>query len=57
MGFKALRESSGMNLKQFAEFFEIPYRTAQNWENGVNKCPDYLVKLMRYKLEKERAGE
>ena len=57
MSFKELRESSGMNLKQFAAYFEIPYRTAQNWENGVNKCPEYLLKLMRYKIENEKAGE
>jgi DNA-binding transcriptional regulator YiaG len=57
MNFKELREASGMNMKQFAEYFEIPYRTVQNWENGVNKCPEYLLKLMQYKLEKEKAGE
>lgn len=57
MTFKELRESSGMNKTQFAEYFEIPYRTVQNWENGVNKCPEYLLKLMQYKLEKEKGGE
>lgn len=48
--FKKLREQSGMNMKQFAAHFEIPYRTIQNWEAGVNKCPEYLLKLMKYKL-------
>lgn len=55
--FKELRESSGMNKTQFAEYFEIPYRTVQNWERRVNKCPEYLLKLMLYKLDKEKAGE
>lgn len=51
MTFKELREQSGMNMKRFAEYFGIPYRTVQNWEAGVNKCPEYLLKLMEYKLK------
>lgn len=51
--FKELRERSGMTMKRFAEYFGIPYRTVQNWEAGVNKCPDYLLKLLEYKLENE----
>ena len=54
MTFKELREQSGMNKTQFAEYFEIPYRTVQNWEAGVNKCPDYLLKLLQYKLDTEK---
>lgn len=53
MTFKELRERSGMNKTKFAEYFEIPYRTVQNWESGVNKCPDYLLKLLQYKLDNE----
>lgn len=53
MIFKELREQSGMNMKRFAEYFGIPYRTIQNWEAGVNKCPDYLLNLMEYKLNHE----
>jgi DNA-binding transcriptional regulator YiaG len=53
MTFKELREGSGMNRKQFAGYFDIPYRTVQNWEAGVNKCPDYLLNLMEYKLQHE----
>lgn len=51
MTFKELREKSRMNKTQFAEYFGIPYRTVQNWEAGVNKCPEYLLKLMEYKLD------
>jgi DNA-binding transcriptional regulator YiaG len=51
--FKELREQSGMNKTKFAEYFEIPYRTVQNWEAVVNKCPDYLLNLMEYKLKHE----
>lgn len=60
MTFKELREQSGMARGQFAEYFEIPYRTVQNWELGLRVCPDYLLKLMQYKLVNEgkiKAGE
>lgn len=53
MNFKELRQASGMNQTKFAEYFDIPRRTVQNWELGINKCPDYLLKLMHYKLQKE----
>ena len=53
MTFKELREGTGMNKTQFAEYFDIPYRTVQNWEAGVNKCPEYLLNLIMYKLIKE----
>lgn len=53
MTFKELREQSGMSRKQFCEYFDIPYRTIQDWELGNRKCPEYLLELMRYKLTKE----
>ena len=53
MTFKELRERSGMGRKQFCEHFGIPYRTVQDWELEKRKCPDYLLDLIRYKLEKE----
>lgn len=53
MEFKEVRAATGMNLKQYSEYFNIPYRTAQNWEGGQRACPTYLLDLMKYKLEKE----
>ena len=53
MTFKELRELSGLNKTDFAAYFEIPYRTIQNWELGLRECPKYLLKLMEYKLKKE----
>lgn len=53
MTFKELRLQSGMNIKQFADYFEIPYRTVQNWDLELRACPEYLLKLMEYKLQKE----
>ncbi len=52
---KKLREETGMNKKEFSEYFEIPYRTLQDWENGNRSMPDYLLRLMTYKVKMERA--
>jgi len=49
-----LREDTGMNRRQFCEYFGIPYRTIQDWELGNRKMPEYLLRLMVYKAEKEQ---
>lgn len=53
MIFKDIRQQSGMTQQQFAAYFEIPKRTIENWESGARKCPEYLLKLMVYKLKKD----
>jgi DNA-binding transcriptional regulator YiaG len=53
MPLKELRIRSGMSRTQFCEYFEIPYRTVQDWELENRKCPEYLLKLMEYKLKHE----
>lgn len=53
MTFKELRQAAEMNIKQFSEYFNIPYRTVQNWDLEIRKCPEYLMDLMEYKLKKE----
>lgn len=49
-----LRTNTGMTRKEFCEYFEIPYRTLQDWELGNRKMPDYLLRLMAYKIETEK---
>lgn len=56
MDFKEIRQQSGMNKTQFAEYFNIPYRTIQNWEAGVRQCPAYVLDLIKYKLNNENKG-
>ena len=53
MTFKELRQLSGMTQKAFSEYFEIPKRTIESWDGEQRQCPEYLLKLMAYKLEKE----
>ena len=51
-----LRKSTGMNRREF-EYFEIPYRTVQDWELGNRRMPYYLLRLMVYKVDKENLAK
>ena len=53
MTVKELVRLTGMTQKQYAEYFGIPFRTVQNWITGQEKCKEYWLKLMTYKLHKE----
>lgn len=53
MNIKKMRVEAGMTQKQFADYFFIPKRTIENWEGGTNSCPEYLKRLIEYKLIKE----
>jgi len=48
-----LRKSTGMNRKEFCEYFDIPYRTMTDWELGNRTMPEYLLRLMVYKVQME----
>ena len=54
---RKLRESTGMNRKEFCEYFEIPYMTETDWELGNRRVPQYLLRLMAYKIEIEKLAE
>lgn len=51
---KAMRASSGMSQRQFSDYLGIPVKTIQNWEIERNKCPEYLLNLIEYKLKGEK---
>ena len=46
VSFADIVKASGLKLVDFAARFAIPYRTAQNWLAGVNRCPDYTRLLL-----------
>lgn len=53
-----LRNSTGMTRKEFCEYFGIPYRTVTDWKLGNRRMPDYLLRLIAYKVKMENiAGE
>lgn len=51
--FTQLREQTGMNRKEFAEYLDIPYRTMQDWERDVRTMPSYVFSLIEYKVRTE----
>ncbi len=52
--FKAIREQSGMNRKDFAVWLGVPYRTMQEWELGRRAMPEYVLRLIAYKVLNEK---
>ena len=50
----ALRAETGLNLKQFAEHFQIPLRTVEEWEAGRRKPPEYIPRLKKYQIMYEQ---
>ena len=51
---KELRESTGMNRKEFCEYFQIPYRTVSEWERDGRHAPDYVIRLLEYCIRMEK---
>ena len=51
---KELRESTGMNRREFCEYFDIPYRTVTEWERDMRHAPDYVVRLLEYYIRMEK---
>ncbi len=53
MTFTDLKQQSRMSLTQLSNYFGVPYRTIQNWAAGVSQCPEYLLNLLLYKMQRE----
>ena len=51
---KELRESTGMNRKEFCDYFQIPYRTVTEWERDNRHAPEYVVRLLEYYIRMEK---
>ena len=50
---KELRESTGMSRKEFSEHTGIPVRTLEDWEAGRRNPPEYIPRLLAYKIKFE----
>ena len=56
-GFELLKKArtlSGMKQKEMAEYLYMPRRTYQDWELGNRDIPEYILRLVLYKLEMEK---
>ena len=45
MEVSEMRELIGDSRAAFSRRYGIPVRTVENWERGVNKCPEYVKQL------------
>lgn len=50
---RELRKSTGMNRKEFCQFFGIPYRTVTDWELNNRHAPEYVLRLLEYYIRHE----
>lgn len=50
---KYLRNIAGLNRTDFARTLGIPLRTVEDWEAGRRRMPDYLLRLIGYKIRFE----
>lgn len=48
-----LRKSTGMNRREFCDYFGIPYRTVSEWELDGRHAPDYVIRLLEYYIRME----
>ena len=51
---RGLRAETGLNRRQFAEHFQIPLRTVEEWEAGRRKPPAYIPRLIKYQIMYEQ---
>lgn len=50
---KSLRAETGKTQRVFAEYYEIPLRTLEDWERGINHPPEYVLRLLEYRIRME----
>ena len=51
---KEARLKAGLTQKSMSELMEIPKRTIENWESGVNTPPEYVERFILKELEEIR---
>jgi DNA-binding transcriptional regulator YiaG len=55
MTIKEMRLKTKLSQSAFGRLlYNIPLRTVQNWEYNVTECPPYVLKLIEYKLTKDK---
>ena len=50
MNIREMRIKLGDTQSEFAERYNIPFRTIQNWELGTRKPPDYILTLLEKQI-------
>ena len=50
---KELRKKNNITQAGLSKMLEVPKRTIENWEGGINKPPEYVQRLILEKLRAE----
>ena len=53
MDIREMRMQLGDTQGEFAQRYNIPFRTVQNWEAGIRRPPDYLVDLLEQRVNED----
>ncbi len=53
MTIKEIRALTGLIQKEFSQKYKIPLHTLTNWEQGIRKCPQYLIDLLEFKVKED----
>ena len=48
-----IRKSTGLNRKDFANYLGLPLMTLEDWEAGRKTPPEYIPRLIEYRLKYE----
>ena len=51
---KELRLSTGMNRREFCDYFDIPYRTVTEWDRDNRNAPEYVIRLLEDYIRTEK---
>ena len=53
MTIREMRTQLGDTQSEFAMRYQIPFRTVQNWETGVRKPPEYMMRLLEQRIRED----
>lgn len=53
MNVREMRTRLGETQSDFAMRYGIPFRTIQNWETGVRKPPEYIMNLLKDRVQRD----
>lgn len=53
LNIRDLRNKLGITQSEFAQRYNIPFRTVQNWETGLRRPPIYIIELLNNRIEED----
>lgn len=55
--FALFLKEQGMKITDFASKYNISYKTAQAWNSGLRKMPEYLLAIIKKNIELQKENE